>query len=90
MRPTEDQMLDAACAVFAAQGFANASMEAIARRARASKETLYAWFENKETLLNTLIASRLDGMVSRVVAAAEIDLGRAVLGKHAFDHFHGQ
>jgi AcrR family transcriptional regulator len=48
-------------------------MEAIARRARASKETLYAWFENKETLLNTLIASRIEAMASRVVPAAEKD-----------------
>ena len=67
------EILDAAFLEFSAKGYAGASMEAIARRARASKETLYAWFENKETLLNTLFASRLEGMVSRVVAAAEKD-----------------
>ena len=67
------EILDAAFLEFSKKGYAGASMEAIARRARASKETLYAWFENKETLLNTLIASRLDGMVSRVAAAAEKD-----------------
>ena len=48
-------------------------MEAIARRARASKETLYAWFENKETLLNTLFETRLDTMKGRATAAAEKD-----------------
>src|SRR5271166_1064067 len=67
------EILDAAFLEFSAKGYAGASMEAIARRARASKETLYAWFENKETLLNTLFASRLDAMVSRVAAAAERD-----------------
>jgi AcrR family transcriptional regulator len=65
------EILDAAFQEFSTKGYAGASMEAIARRAHASKETLYAWFENKETLLNTLFASRLEGMVSRVVAAAE-------------------
>src|SRR5208282_1710156 len=68
-----NEILDAAFLEFSAKGYAGASMEAIARRARASKETLYAWFENKETLLNTLFASRLEGMVSRVAAAAERD-----------------
>jgi AcrR family transcriptional regulator len=67
------EILDAAFLEFSAKGYAGASMEAIARRARASKETLYAWFENKETLLNTLFASRLAGMESRIVAVAEKD-----------------
>ena len=67
------EILDAAFAEISAKGYAGASMGAIARRASASKETLYAWFENKETLFNTLFASRLDGMTSRVAAAAEAD-----------------
>ena len=67
------EILDAAFHEFSTKGYAGASMEAIARRARASKETLYAWFENKETLLNTLFASRLEGMVSWVAAVAERD-----------------
>ena len=68
-----EEILEAAFLEFSSKGYARTSMEAIARRARASKETLYAWFENKETLLNTLFASRLDGMASRVVEAAEND-----------------
>jgi AcrR family transcriptional regulator len=67
------EILDAAFLEFSKKGYAGASMEAIARRARASKETLYAWFKNKETLLDTLIASRIEGMTSRIVAAAERD-----------------
>jgi AcrR family transcriptional regulator len=68
-----NEILDAAFLEFSTKGYAGASMEAIARRARASKETLYAWFENKETLLNTLFASRLYSMESRVAAVAEKD-----------------
>ncbi len=64
------EILDAAFLEFSQHGYAGASMAAIARRARASKETLYAWFENKESLFNTLLASRLEGMASRVYAMA--------------------
>jgi AcrR family transcriptional regulator len=67
------EILDAAFVEFSTKGYAGASMAAIARRASASKETLYAWFESKETLFNTLFASRLDGMTSRTAAAAERD-----------------
>jgi AcrR family transcriptional regulator len=67
------EILDAAFDEFSNKGYAGASMAAIARRAHASKETLYAWFENKETLFNTLFAARLEGMASRVVAVAELD-----------------
>lgn len=67
------EILDAAFLEFSTKGYAGASMEAIARRARASKQTLYAWFENKETMLNTLFASRLDAMKSRTVEAIEKD-----------------
>src|ERR1700722_909597 len=68
-RPRE--ILEIAFEEFSRKGYAGASMAAIARRARASKETLYAWFENKETLYNTLLASRLDGLSSRVIANGE-------------------
>jgi AcrR family transcriptional regulator len=71
------EILDAAFEEFSAKGYAGASMEAIARRARASKETLYAWFKNKETLLNTLFAARLDGMAGRAIAAAQVDASAA-------------
>src|SRR5580704_1592884 len=64
------EILDAAFEEFSLNGYAGTSMAAIARRARASKETLYAWFENKETLFNTLLATRLDAMGGRSAAAA--------------------
>ena len=67
------ELLDAAFVEFSSKGYAGASMEAIARRARASKETLYAWFDNKETLLDILFRSRLDGMTSHIVDAVGTD-----------------
>ncbi|HLZ74852.1 TetR/AcrR family transcriptional regulator [Phenylobacterium sp.] len=73
------EILDAAFAEFTAKGYAGASMAAIARRAQASKETLYAWFENKETLFNTVFESRLAGMVGRVGAVAAQDPAPAVV-----------
>jgi AcrR family transcriptional regulator len=75
------EILDAAFEEFSAKGYAGASMAAIARRARASKETLYAWFGNKETLFHTLFVSRLGGMVSRVnaVIADDPSIGNVLL-----------
>src|SRR5271169_1009236 len=73
------EILDAAFLEFSKKGYAGASMEAIARRARASKETLYAWFDNKETLFNTVLKARLDGISSRVAAVAEKDPSPASL-----------
>ena|SRR5579872_1215292 len=76
-RPAKEErrraILDAAFAVFSAKGYAGASMEAIARRAHASKETLYAWFENKESLFNTLLETRIQGMAVRAGVAAQDD-----------------
>jgi AcrR family transcriptional regulator len=67
------QILDAAFTEFATRGYAGTSMEAIARRANASKETLYAWFDNKQALFNTLMDISIEGVTSRVGAAYERD-----------------
>lgn len=67
------EILDAAFAEFSARGYAGVSMEAIARRARASKETLYAWFSNKETLFATVLVARMEEMAGRVDAAVGPD-----------------
>ncbi|WP_439814811.1 TetR/AcrR family transcriptional regulator [Zavarzinia sp. CC-PAN008] len=63
------EILDAAFQEFAAKGYAGASMAAIARTARASKETLYAWFGNKEQLFSTLFQARLQGTTRGSAAA---------------------
>jgi AcrR family transcriptional regulator len=51
------QILDGARAVFLAQGFDAASMEAIAQAAGVSKGTLYTYFKGKNELFTALIAA---------------------------------
>ncbi len=67
------EILDAACREFESKGFAGTSMAAIARRARASKETLYAWFENKENLFRAVFEARLDSLGVNASAAVAQD-----------------
>jgi len=52
------KILEGARDVFFAQGFAGASMDAIAKAAGVSKGTLYVYFENKESLFGALIEAR--------------------------------
>jgi TetR/AcrR family transcriptional repressor of mexJK operon len=51
-----EEILRAAFEVFTEKGFHGATMLDVASRARASKATLYARFENKEVLFQALIA----------------------------------
>lgn len=50
-----DEILDTAVEVLSERGYRDASMLEIARRSSASKETLYAWFGDKQGLLEALI-----------------------------------
>jgi len=52
----EAQLLDAAAEVFAAQGYAKASTNAIAAAAGASPGTLYQFFKNKQEIAEALMA----------------------------------
>jgi len=76
-RPAKDarraEILEAASQAFMRNGFAGTSMAAIAQRARASKETLYAWFENKETLFRAVFEARLDSLGTHATAAVQKD-----------------
>jgi AcrR family transcriptional regulator len=51
------QILDGARAVFLAEGFDGASMEAIAHAAGVSKGTLYTYFKGKDELFTSLVAA---------------------------------
>ncbi|HJW40711.1 MAG TPA: TetR/AcrR family transcriptional regulator [Rhizomicrobium sp.] len=77
IRPDKDarrrEILDAALLEFAAKGFSGTSMEAIARRAKASKETLYSWFVNKETLFRAVFEARLNSLGTHASAAVQKD-----------------
>lgn len=57
------QILHAASEEFGAQGFERATMSRIARRAGASKETLYAWFGDKAGLASAVIEAHADQAV---------------------------
>jgi TetR/AcrR family transcriptional regulator, mexJK operon transcriptional repressor len=56
--PKVQQILAAARAVFMAEGYGAASMDAIAREANVSKATLYAHFSGKEELFAAVIRER--------------------------------
>ena len=53
--PKRQLVLDAAAALFMAQGYGAVSMDAIARTAGVSKATLYAHFSSKDRLFATII-----------------------------------
>jgi len=72
------EILQVAFKVFADNGYSGATMLEIAQRARASKETLYAWFQNKEKLFETLLLSLVSEITAKlpnaVVDAAEPEI----------------
>lgn len=53
--PHAERLLDAAKAAFLTHGFAAASMDQVARRAQASKTTLYSRFGSKEALFIAVV-----------------------------------
>ncbi|MGI9414247.1 MAG: TetR/AcrR family transcriptional regulator [Hyphomicrobiales bacterium] len=82
------EILDAAVAVLHERGYAGATMLAVASRASASKETLYAWFGNKRGLFEAVIranAGQVDAALTAGLAQAAApkgalgDFGRALL-----------
>jgi AcrR family transcriptional regulator len=58
--PKVEQILAAAGAIFMAQGYGDASMDAIAAKANISKATLYAHFSGKEALFAAVIRERCE------------------------------
>jgi AcrR family transcriptional regulator len=68
-RLNEDAMLDAACAVFAAEGYDAAKMATIAARASTTKPTLYARFGAKEKLFAATVRREHQMLNARVLAA---------------------
>lgn len=63
------EVLSAALEVIAERGFDRTTMQAIADRAGASKETLYSWFGGREGVVSALIESNADTSAERVTAA---------------------
>jgi AcrR family transcriptional regulator len=62
-------MLDAACRVFAAEGFTSASMATIAATAGITKPTLYARFGSKEELFGAAVEREYGLLKARLFSA---------------------
>jgi AcrR family transcriptional regulator len=56
-----DEIVDAAAAVFAAKGFAKATLENVAERLRVSRATLYYYVRSKDDLLRRVIGDFVGG-----------------------------
>ncbi|MFV0307319.1 MAG: TetR/AcrR family transcriptional regulator [Desertimonas sp.] len=67
----EQEILDHALAELLEMGIERVSMLGVARRAGASKETLYSWFGNRDGLLAALIERNADGAADKVRTALE-------------------
>ena len=61
---TEAAVLEAAAAIIAEEGFARLTMEAVARRARAGKATVYRWWPSRGHLLLALYSRAKSGLPS--------------------------
>jgi AcrR family transcriptional regulator len=92
-----EEILNVALSVLAERGYRGASMREIAKRAQASKETLYAWFGDKRGLFEELVswqAHRLEAVLvpslernaddpSEVLRGFAVELQRLLLGDRA-------
>ncbi|NKQ56936.1 TetR/AcrR family transcriptional regulator [Amycolatopsis sp. K13G38] len=75
-RPSDDQLLDGACAVFAQVGVAAASMEQIADAARCTKPTLYAHFRSKHSIYLAALRREVDRLEAWLFRAYDEAAGR--------------
>ncbi len=62
--PKRKQVVEAAEALFLANGYGAVSMDAVARSAGVSKATLYAYFASKDQLFATIVSER--GVVAQI------------------------
>ncbi|MGO3326820.1 TetR/AcrR family transcriptional regulator [Gordonia sp. (in: high G+C Gram-positive bacteria)] len=70
----EQQMLDAAIAVFAEHGYSDSSMDAIAARAKISKPMLYLYYGSKDELFSACIARESDRFLEAMSAGFDPEL----------------
>ncbi|MEO1056211.1 MAG: TetR/AcrR family transcriptional regulator [Actinomycetota bacterium] len=77
----EQRVLQAASDELIEQGYERVTMLAIARRAGASKETLYSWFENKSGLFSALITANADSSAEQIehALAGGADVAEALI-----------
>jgi AcrR family transcriptional regulator len=66
----QQQLIDAAAAVFAAKGVAAASVDDIVRAAGVAKGTFYLYFATKDDAVNAVAASMVESVADRIEAVA--------------------
>jgi len=92
-----DRLLDAALALFSAQGYAGTSMEEIARKAGASTKTLYSRYSGKAELLQGVVMRIMSRALTAHAAETSPDPGQVdprvflvALGKRILDELGGE
>lgn len=73
------RILDAAEAELIAKGYDGVTMQTIAARAGASKETLYVWFGSREALFTALVERNAEVTAARVEEALDTDAAPDVM-----------
>lgn len=92
MRPSDDELLDAACRVFAEFGVLGASMSALARAANSTKPTLYAHFGSKDQLYEACLRREAAKLTEKLFAtydqASDLPLQQQIYAdmRAFFDH----
>jgi AcrR family transcriptional regulator len=66
-----DHILDTVLALLEEHGYEGTSMQKVAKAARTSKETLYAWFGDKAGLFEALVAREAEAMNTELTQALE-------------------
>lgn len=70
-----DRLLDAALALFNAQGYSDTTMEQVARQAGASTKTLYSRYANKAELVKAVVSRIVERSIAAHAAGALADPG---------------
>ena len=63
----QDEILQAACRIFARLGYAATNVEDIANEAGMAKGTLYLYFKSKEEIFAAVLARDLEGLTDRTI-----------------------
>ena len=71
--PKRDAIIAAATRVFLANGYGNASMDAIAAEASVAKQTVYSHFGSKESLFEAIVSCKCDDLMRPVLGSADAD-----------------
>jgi TetR/AcrR family transcriptional repressor of mexJK operon len=72
--PKHRAVIEAATALFVAQGYGAVSMDAVARLAGVSKATLYAYFASKDRLFATIIGDRCQSKIATADYLIQADI----------------